>query len=242
MPLVGEAAEAATEPEPAFEGEGFQCPDCDRVLPTARGLNLHMLRKHGIRSEASTADSKSKPKPKSKSFGDKDFDELADRYHAHLTVIGTIVAAVMPHTGTTIVTRTPDQQRVITSADGVEHIIRQRGIVSVLMNAARKDERILKGLITLDKFMSSGDEIQLVGSLASAVAVDTGRIDPYEGIGVPGTPIRIAPYNFIPDVIDALAVSEAEAEAEHVASETEYNQNGTAPDGARVVHGGVTKT
>lgn len=247
MGLIAEAEPEAPDTETV--SEGFACPEegCGKVLPTARGLNLHMLRKHGVRTESEG--SKKPPKPRKQALGAKDLDELNDRLHGHLTIIGTIVSAVLPHTGLTIVSRTPDRSSVIESADGVERVIRRKGIVSLLMGYAQKDERILKGLLAFDRIMTSGDEVAIVGGLASAIAVDTGRVDPHAGIGIPGTPMRLAPDMFIGDVIESYEAQMAEDGDEetryHEARRQEdYPSNGqaTTPSDATVIHGGVKAT
>lgn len=238
----------------------YPCPDCGETMSTQRGLSQHRAKVHGVFSatssrqrevgrERSAGAAPPRPRPE---LSEREQTELRDRLIGHFAMIGGFLAAIAPHTGLTLVSRAVDRELEIKGPDGQSLsdpegrtlTVRRRGIATILLDYGRRDHRIMRGLLAFDRLMEAGDEVELVASLAAAVAVDTGRVDPHEGIGLPGTPIRIAPDLLIGDVIaqveEVFAAQAAAVEAlPHVGgSEPEAgseNVHETAPDGMAAV-------
>ena len=238
--------------------DSFACPDCDMVAQTRRGLSQHRAKVHGILSPTSSRQRDSGPRPSEPprpirmELSEADQGELRDRLIGHFAMIGGFIAAFAPHTGLTLVSRAVDREDGVRGPDGRELAdasgrpirLKHRGIATILLDYGRRDPRIMRGLLAFDRLMAAQDEVEIVAQLAAAVAVDTGRVDPHEGIGLPGTPIRLAPDLLIPDVVAeveaAYAAQAAEVEAAFRQGQPEQraapseNVHGRAPDGVAV--------
>lgn len=246
------------------ETGGFTCPNCGEITSTQRGMSQHRAKVHGILSPTSSRQREAgrersagaaPPRPRLE-LSERDQLALRDRLIGHLAMIGGFVAAVAPHTGLTLVSRAVDRELEIRGPDGVplvdpegrEQTVRRRGIATILLDYGRRDSRVMRGLLAFDRMMEAGDEITLVAELAAAVAVDTGRVDPHEGIGLPGTPIRIAPGLLIGDIIEqveeamaAQAITSPDRQASGGAEEAPAGENvhELTPDGVAVASVGA---
>lgn len=231
--------------KPHTAEELYSCPDCDRQgFRSMHGLNTHRKLTHGTgplvdgaeRSRTTTTARSSTPAT------DAALREHGDRLATNLAFVGMLVGTVMPHTGTTIITRVGDRPAVDPATgkpvviDGKQHM--KRGIVSVVMDAARRDERILTAVRRFNALFELEDAVELGLSLAAAVAADVG-VDPH--IGFDGGPLgEVRPIEqLIGDVVEAVEETRA-AYAEMTRQEQPPAE--VTPNGALHVPGGVEAT
>lgn len=167
-------------------------------------------------------------RPSTLAFSDQEWNELRDGLVSDFVMIGSLISMLLPHTGITLVSRSVDHEMLVNGPDGrplrdkgKQVTVQRRGIATILIGYARRDERIARGVLAFHRLCSAQDELQIAAELGAAVAVDTGRVDPHKGVQVPGTPIRLSPELLIPDVIaqvDAMREAEAREAAEDATS------------------------
>jgi hypothetical protein len=222
------------------------CPECDRpVTVTKRGLAMHRNREHGVQSPTSSAARGRADEPKAPAAGPRaaegasvrpleplrsrpeELQAVEDELVVNLGTLGTLLMAVAPHTGITVMSRAIDREITVPTADGQTRSVRRRGIASVVMGYAERDPRILRGVRRFNAIFGATEAADLAAQLGAAVALDAG-IDPEAGVRLPGPiPIQLTPGTMIPDVVQQVAeMREAAAEEER----QRQAQQGMAPE------------
>lgn len=229
--------------------KGSESCECGAGPFTRRGLSMHRRLIHGAESEDRPG---AAPRRESAGTGrarvapsDSALQEEGRKLVTNLSVVAMFVTAVLPVTGATIMRRLGDRTAVdpLTNEpieiDGVRQT--KRGIGSVVMDAARQDERILEGVRKFNRFFELEDAVELVASVGAAVAVDMG-IDPHVGLDA-GPLGHIAPIEqLIGDVIEDMEEAGERELADESSPAESASSNGVATGGAHVIPGGVTST
>jgi hypothetical protein len=223
--------------------ETYSCPDCDKDgFQSMHGLNTHRKFRHGTGPLSEPAKARTATGGRGAAAAtEAHIRAQRDMLVTNLSLAGMLVGSVLPHTGLTIVTRAADrpildpntnQQLTV---DGVPQV--KRGIASVVMELAQRDERILFAVERFNRIFAVSDGVELLLSVGAAVAADVG-VDP--NLEIPAGPLgTIQPIRqLIPDVVDVIE----EMREEEGAQGGQGEQPQQAPNGATVILGDVTKT
>lgn len=184
---------------------GVACPECGKLV-NPRGLGLHRAHAHGYR--AGEDDGAPRQRGRRTMRADKqpsvDLAEEQDRLVTSLATMGMFVSAVLPHTGITLVSRAADRDLELPIPGAAPQKVHKKGISTVVMEYARRDVRVLQAVVRFNQLMHAGDAVELLMSVAAAVAVDTHLVDPHLHIPMPGAPpgVEIRPVEaLIGDVV-----------------------------------------
>lgn len=196
------AEDEGPDEESSADGR-FICPECGDRFGTPRGLGRHRSLKHGVPGQKASR-AQAQQRTARTDEGARPSVNLAaenDRLVESLSLAGIYLSVVLPHTGVTLISRTPDRQVVM--AEGAEPI-RKRGIASVVMEYAAQDPRVLRAVVRFNNLMHAGDALELAMSLAAAVAVDVHAVPAHLEIPMPGMPgMSVRPVEaLIGDVIE----------------------------------------
>jgi ketosteroid isomerase-like protein len=223
--------ETAAEPEAPTQqrettGE-FACPDCDRSFASRQGLYLHRVGKHGYvrdtpgRGPAAAKLGKTRPGAPA----NIDLDEQRDLLISNMVTMGTMVSAMFPHTGLTIMSRAADRKLPTMPDEPAKYA---PGMATVIMGYAKQDPRILRGVLWYNRIFEGGAVVQLAASVGAALATDLRLVDPHLAL-MPGTPMEFRPVEMmIGDVVAQIEEMQGVAEEEGGRPEG-YSPNGGAP-------------
>ncbi len=170
--------------------ESYRCEDCGKSFSSAAQLRGHHMSHAPKRTRAARTRTKARPSAAAprRTNAEIELRQVEDKLVENLALVGMGLGFALPHTGITVSTRSGP-------------------IAHVLIEQARKDERVLRAIMRFNGLFGGGGAAMIGVSLLTAVALDVGVIGPDFGASLPlpdGRVLSLGPRLIIGDVIEAV--------------------------------------